>query len=118
MMIKRRTLRANVVLCLVLAFLCEGAFVSWAHNVKIRRELWAEKARLERASYNPCGPHALGVRDDVLVRNPPFPDSWSVRVECPEKPPEWEPFPCGGESGPCSEPNVICAGTGPDGCGP
>ena len=122
MTIKRWTFWPNIVLCMILFSLCVGALSCWAHNVKIRRELWAEKARLaevaQQATYNPCGPHALGFRDDVLVHDPPFPDSWSVRVECPEKPPEWDPFPCGGESGPCRGPNVICAGTGPAGCGP
>lgn len=54
------------------------------------------------APFNPCGPSGAGVRDDVLVYGPNGSTTWSVRWECPEKPADWEPFPCGGKNGPCT----------------
>lgn len=50
--------------------------------------------------FNPCGPHALGVRDDRFLRSPDSADTWSVRWDCPERPPDWKPFPCNGECSP------------------
>jgi hypothetical protein len=53
--------------------------------------------------YSPCGPNELGLRDDVFESGHDGRAGWwIVRTYCSERPPNWEPFPCGGESGPCT----------------